>query len=62
MNIVFKAEGRFTVLQCPLCGKVYFHKFFIPKDARDHNIFKCCECGAKMKYLDIKTNKIEIEL
>jgi len=62
MIVVFKNVNKFTILKCPKCGKLYFHKYLIPKDARSYNIFKCCECGVELEYLDITTDKIEIEI
>jgi len=61
MIVVFKNINRYTILRCPKCGKLYFHKFFIPRDARRYNEFKCCECNCEMEYLDLTTDKIEIE-
>jgi len=63
VNLVFKnTHGKYTVLRCPVCRKVFFHKYYIPKEERKYHIFKCCECGVQLEYIDIETDKIEIEL
>jgi len=62
MNLVFKNVEGFTALRCPKCGKLYFHKYAIPKEYQKRYVFKCCECGVELEYLDITTDKIEIEL
>jgi len=58
-NLMFKnmRNLNYLVLQCPKCGKVIFAQS-LPKDME----YKCCEDGTVLVWLDIKTQRIEIEL
>jgi len=60
-NLLFKnmTGTNYGVLQCPKCKKVIFLKT-VPK--RQEKVYVCCEDGEPLIWLDVETQRIEIEL